>query len=69
MCGIFQILTVAVFLFALDVIGVVCSLPLATKFNAEVIGCHGFSPLQERTYMFLDEGEKHISALPSNFTN
>ncbi|MGK3295861.1 hypothetical protein ACSLNR_28085, partial [Escherichia coli] len=25
-CGIFQILTVAVFLFALDVIGVVCSL-------------------------------------------
>ncbi|MGK3681386.1 hypothetical protein ACSLOD_28415, partial [Escherichia coli] len=38
MCGIFQILTVAVFLFALDVIGVVCSLPLATKFNAEVIG-------------------------------
>ncbi|WP_409559461.1 hypothetical protein, partial [Escherichia coli] len=48
-CGIFQILTVAVFLFALDVIGVVCSLPLATKFNAEVIGCHGFSPPQERT--------------------
>ncbi|SQZ13139.1 Uncharacterised protein [Escherichia coli] len=48
-CGIFQILTVAVFLFALDVIGMVCSLSLATKLNAEVIGRHGFSPPQERT--------------------
>ncbi len=39
-------------------------LALATKFNAEVIGCHGFSP--RRSALFLDEGEKHISALPSN---
>ena len=46
---VFQIFPFRILPFALDVIGVVCSLSLASKFDAEVIGRHGFSPPQERT--------------------